>query len=181
MSDQFLGEIRMVGFNFAPYGWALCNGQTLAISQYAALFSLLGTNFGGNGTSNFQLPNLQSCVPIDQGQGVGLSPRVMGELIGQENVTLLTTEMPAHNHTFGVSSAHGNITTPANSVLAVTASGPGRVPPPGNLDFLSPTPNATMSPIMIGTAGGNVAHPNLQPYLTVNFVIALSGIFPTRG
>jgi microcystin-dependent protein len=183
MSDQFLGEIRMVGFNFAPLGWALCNGQLLSISQYSALFSLLGTQFGGNGTSNFQLPNLQSCVPVDQGQGPGLSSYFMGEMMGQENVSLLLQEMPSHSHTFGASTAHGALTTPVNNVLAITASGTGRTPPPGNLDFLpaAGNNNATMAPTMIGTAGGSQPHPNIQPYLTVNFIIAMSGVYPTRG
>lgn len=180
MSDQYLGEIRMVGFNFAPYGWALCNGQTLPISQYSALFSLLGTQFGGNGTSTFQLPNLQSCVPIDQGQGPGLSSYVMGELVGVENVTLLYNQIPLHNHSFGCSTASGNLTTPANNTLSVTDQEGGRSPKPGNLNFAA-TNNATMLATMIGTAGGNQPHNNIQPYLTVNFVIALTGIYPARG
>jgi microcystin-dependent protein len=183
MSDQFVGEIRMVGFNFAPIGWALCDGQTLPISQYTALFSLLGVQFGGNGTSNFQLPNLQSRVAINQGQGPGLSQYEIGEMVGVESVTLLTAEMPAHNHTFGSSSAHGALGNPSNAVLAVTAGGGGRVPPPGNLDFVPPAGNinVTMNPNMIGTAGGSQPHTNIQPYLTINFIIAMQGVFPARG
>jgi microcystin-dependent protein len=182
MADQFLGEIRMVGFNFAPTGWALCNGQTMAISQNAALFALLGTQFGGNGTSTFALPNMQSCAPINQGQGPGLSDYVIGELTGTENVTLLSGELPLHSHTFGVSTAHGTLTSPSNAVLAVTASGAGRNPEPGNLDFVASTSvNTTMSPNAVGTAGGNVPHTNIQPFLTINFIIALTGIFPSRS
>src|SRR5271168_940904 len=98
MSDQFLGEIRVVGFNFAPLGWAVCDGQILSISQNTALFSLLGTQFGGNGTSTFALPNLQGAAPMDQGNGIGLTPRVMGETGGVTAVTLLTTEIPSHTH-----------------------------------------------------------------------------------
>jgi len=181
MADQFLGEIRMVGFNFAPSGWALCNGQLLSISQYAALFSLLGTQFGGNGTSTFALPNLQSRAPIHQGQGVGLSLYSMGEETGVETVNLLYNEMAQHNHTLGVSTAHGTSPNPTNSILGLTASGTGRVPPPGNLDFVAAPGNVTMSPATIGNAGGNMPHTNVQPYLTINFVIALTGIFPTRN
>jgi microcystin-dependent protein len=183
MSDQFVGEIRMVGFNFAPVGWALCNGQLLPISQNTALFSLLGTQFGGNGTSTFALPNLQSQTPIDQGQSVSGLFYQMGEVLGTETVTLLYAEMAQHNHTFGVSSATGTVTSPANAVLSQTASGTGRDPLPGNLDFLVPTGNAnvTMAPTMIGFSGGSQPHPNIQPFLTVNFIIALQGIFPTRS
>lgn len=115
--DPFLGEIRMVGFNFAPVGWALCNGQLLSISQYAALFSLLGTMFGGNGTSTFALPNLQSRVPIHQGQGLGLSSYVMGQQAGTENVTLTVSQIPAHNHMVGVSNLPGSASDPTNNIL----------------------------------------------------------------
>ena len=181
MADQFLGEIRMVGFNFAPAGWALCNGQVMAISQNTALFSLLGTQFGGNGVSTFALPDLQSCVPIDQGQGPGLSSYVIGEMTGTEEVNILLNEMPQHNHTLGVSTAHGTVTSPSNAVLGLTASGTGRVPPPGNLDFVAAPGNVTMSAASIGIAGGSLPHSNIQPYLTINFIIALTGIFPSRS
>lgn len=171
----------MVGFNFAPNGWALCNGQIMPISQNTALFSLLGTQFGGNGTSTFALPNLQSRVPIHQGQGPGLTPYQMGEEVGVEMVHLINAEMPLHNHALGVSTAHGTVTSPSNAVLAVTASGTGRVPPPGNLDFVSTTGNVTMANSVIGIAGGDVPHTNIQPFLTINFIIALTGIFPARS
>jgi len=183
MSDQFVGEIRMVGFNFAPVGWALCNGQLMAISQNTALFSLLGTQFGGNGTSTFGLPNLQSRTPIDFGEGVSGVSYPMGDALGTESVTLLYAQMAQHNHNFGVSAGHGTGTSPANAVLGITASGEGRNPPPGNLDFVAPAGNAnvTMAATMIGLAGGNQPHPNLQPFLTVTFIIALQGVFPARS
>jgi len=183
MADQFVGEIRMVGFNFAPVGWALCNGQLMAISQNTALFSLLGIQFGGNGTTTFGLPNLQGRTPINQGQSLSGIFYPMGETLGTETVTLLYAEMALHNHNFGVSAGHGTETSPANAVLGLTASAPGRNPPPGNLDFVVGAGNAnvTMAPTMVSLAGGNQPHGNIQPYLTVNFVIALNGIFPARG
>jgi microcystin-dependent protein len=181
MSQPFLGEIRMVGFNFAPAGWQLCNGQTLAIQQYAALFSLLGTTYGGNGTSTFQLPNLQSRVPIHQGTGAGLSTYVIGQNGGSENVTLLYNNMPIHNHTVGVSTASGTVGTPSGNILGVTNGGSDRTPSAGNLDFVSSAANATLAATAVSNAGGNIPHTNIQPYLTINFIIAMSGIFPSRN
>lgn len=181
MSQPYLGEIRMVGFNFAPAGWQLCNGQTLPIQQYAALFSLLGTTYGGNGTSTFQLPNLQSRVPIHQGTGIGLSTYVIGQASGTENVTLLYNNMPIHNHTIGVSTANGSSTAPSNNILAVTNGGNDRAPSAGNLDFVTTAANATMAPTAVSQAGGSIPHTNIQPYLVVNFIIALTGIFPSRN
>jgi len=178
MSDPFLGEIRMVGFNFAPTGWALCNGQTLSISQYAALFALLGTTFGGNGTTTFNLPNLQGRVPIHQGNGAGLSPYVMGEAGGAENVTLLSNQMPAHNHLVNVNNAAGNSADPTGKILAETAT--ESRPPVLTQTYTSNAATGTLAPTAVSIAGGNVPHANLQPFLTVNFIIALVGIFPTR-
>jgi microcystin-dependent protein len=180
MSEPFLGEIRMVGFNFAPIGWALCNGQTLSISQYAALFSLLGTTFGGNGTTTFNLPNLQSRVPINQGTGPGLSTYVMGEQGGAENITLLYNNMPLHNHLVNVSNQPGTNSDPTNGILAAGNSG-GR-PPVLTSDYAAGTgQTGTLAATAVATAGGNVPHSNLQPFLTVNFIIALVGIFPSRS
>src|ERR1700761_7211355 len=118
MSDPFVGEIRVVPFNFAPTGWALCTGQILPISQYTALFSLLGTQFGGNGTSNFALPNLQGSAPLGQGNGNGLSPRSLGETGGETSVTLLQTQMPAHSHPIGCQNSGGSSATPGANVWA---------------------------------------------------------------
>ena len=123
MSNPFLGEIRIFGFTFAPRGWAFCNGQTMAISQSTALFSLLGTTYGGNGINTFALPNLQSRVPIHFGTGAGLSTYVQGQAAGEENHTLLTTEMPAHTHTARASSGDATDTSPVGNVLAAGGTG----------------------------------------------------------
>ena len=180
--DPFLGEIRMVGFNFAPTGWALCNGQLLAISSNTALFSLLGTTFGGNGTTTFALPNMQSRAPIHQGQGTGLSLYTMGENAGTENVTLIASQMPIHNHLMAVNSSNSNQNNPTNNILAVTNN---NVTDPRN-----PTPyptysnaasTGTLAATAISTSGGSTPHPNLQPFLVVNFIIALQGVFPSRS
>jgi microcystin-dependent protein len=173
MSNPFLGEIRMVGFNFAPTGWALCNGQLLSISQNTALFSLLGTQFGGDGISTFALPNLQSRVPIHAGQGPGLSPYVVGQAGGSESVALTASQMPVHNHGVNCSTSGGTQASPANGYPAVESTGTSS-------DYAT-SANGTMNPAAIGNAGSGLAHANIQPYLCVNFIIALSGIFPARS
>jgi microcystin-dependent protein len=177
--DPFLGEIRMVGFNFAPSGWALCNGQTMSIQQYAALFSLLGTTYGGNGTTNFNLPNLQGRVPIHPGSGAGLSPYVIGQNGGTENVTLLSNQMPTHNHLVNVNSQPGINANPTNGILAETATADRS--PVLTHTYTTAAATGTLAPSAVSIAGGNQSHPNIQPYLTVNFIIALVGIFPSRG
>jgi microcystin-dependent protein len=174
MSQPFIGEIRMVGFNFAPYGWALCNGQLMSISQNTALFSLLGTYYGGDGVNTFALPNLQSRVPIHQGTGPGLTPYVIGQTGGTENVTLTTQQMPQHNHTIGCVNSGGNQASPSNNYPAMESTGT-------SLDYSNSNPNATMGPLTVGFNGNSLPHPNIQPYLCVNFVIALTGIFPSRN
>jgi len=179
MSDQYLGEIRMVGFNFAPVGWALCNGQTLSISQYTALFSLLGTTYGGNGTTTFALPNLQGRVPIHQGSGSGLSPYVIGQSGGAETVTLTQQQIAAHNHTISVNNQNGSQSDPTNAILAVGNTG-GRSPTVNN-NYTTAAGTGTLAPAAVSQAGGNQPHTNIQPYLTVNFIIALTGIFPSRS
>lgn len=172
MSDQFLAEIRIFPFNFAPRGWAQCNGQILAISQNTALFSLLGTNYGGNGTSNFALPNFQGTVPMDQGNGTGLTPRSVGEIGGSATVTLLSTEMPLHSHSFsGDPTSKKEISSIANAVPAGAQTAA----------YSTVTPNTTMAPTMLNTVGGNLPHDNMQPYVTLNFCIATTGIFPARN
>lgn len=178
--DPFIGEIRMVGFNFAPIGWALCDGQLLSIAQNAALFSLLGTTFGGNGTSTFGLPDLRSRVAIHQGQGNGLSPYTMGQIGGVESVSLNTSQMPAHNHTVAVNNTNGTVNDPTGAILAIGNNGDARslqqFP-----DFTKNTATGTLAPNAVSIVGGGTAHPNIQPYQCVNFIIALQGIFPSRS
>ena len=178
MADQFVAEIRMFTGNFAPTGWALCNGQLMPISQNTALFSLLGTTYGGDGRSTFALPNLQGTAPLQQGQGPGLSLRDLGEMSGSETVTLLTTEMPVHNHNLSANSAGGDLNTPANNSFAKAHTGKTSV----NTYNDSVATNSTqLNPLALSVAGGNQPHNNLPPYLCVTFIIALQGIFPARG
>jgi microcystin-dependent protein len=181
MPEPFIGEIRATSFNFAPRGWALCNGQILSIQQNQALFSLLGTYYGGNGTQTFALPNLQSRIPIHQGDGAGLSPYVIGQAGGTETVTLLQNQMPPHIHLVSASSSSGTSTAPSGNLLGVTNAGTAVAPQAGQLDFVTTLPNATMEATTIGQAGGSQPHPNLQPYLVINFIISLQGIFPSRN
>jgi microcystin-dependent protein len=171
--DPFLGEIRLFAGSFAPVNWALCNGQLLPIAQYTALFSLLGTNYGGNGTTNFALPNLQGRTPIHQGQGPGLSPRNVGDSGGQAAVTLGIAEMAIHTH-----AAQGQAASTQNAPGGAVWSGvPGRGAP---TFYGSGTPNASMAPNLIVPTGGGGAHNNQSPYLALNYIIALQGIFPPR-
>jgi microcystin-dependent protein len=174
MSEPFIAEIRIFGFNFAPRGWASCNGQILPIAQNTALFSLLGTMYGGNGQTTFALPNLQGRAAMPWGQGPGLTNRVLGEIGGEQNVTLIQTEMPAHNHPVGSDSAAGGNADPTNGMWAAT----GRGRP---LPYSSNAPNTLMSGQALATAGANQPHNNMPPYLTLNFCIALQGIFPSRN
>jgi microcystin-dependent protein len=178
--DPYLGEIRMTGFNFAPTGWALCNGQTLPISQYSALFALLGTTYGGNGTTTFNLPDLQGRVPIHWGNGAGLSPYVIGGKGGTENVTLLSNQMPVHNHLVNVNNQPGISADPTNNYLAETAA-PNTRPPVLTQTYTNAAPTGTLASAAVSVAGGNLPHPNIQPFLTVNFIIAMQGIFPPRS
>ncbi len=171
MADNFLGEIRMVGFNFAPRGWALCNGQVLPISQNTALFALVGTFYGGNGTSTFALPNLQGAVPVDQGVADSGTQYFIGETGGTETVTLLQAELPAHNHSPAQAVA-GSIRTDKHS--------PANAQPAGHstVNVYAAKANATMAPLP--ASGQNQPHENRQPFLVMNFIIALTGIFPQR-
>lgn len=170
MSDQFVAEIRIFGFNFPPTGWALCNGQILPISQNTALFSLLGTTYGGNGTTNFALPNLQSVFPTHPGQGPGLSSRSLGEFGGTENVTLASTQMPAHSHTLV-----GGTTAPRQDAAG---NAPGASPARA---FNAGPASSTAIATMLDPSGGGQAHDNMDPFLALNFCIALQGIFPPRS
>lgn len=183
MSDQFLAEIRIFPFNFAPVGWAMCNGQLLPISQNTALFSLIGTNFGGDGRSTFGLPNLQGAAPLQQGQGPGLSLRSLGEQGGETSVTLLSTQMPAHSHAIFASTSPGKTTSASGNQLGVGSSGGGKTGQTVvNLYSANPAKATTgLAANSMSGAGGGQAHNNLQPYLTLNFCIALQGIFPPRN
>ena len=175
MSDQYVAEIRMFAGNFAPSGWALCNGQLLPISQNTALFSLLGTNYGGNGTSTFGLPNLQGSAPLGYGQGPGLSSRALGQTGGEQTVKLLATQIPSHTHTAQAATA-GGLDAPTANVWGESQL--GKTP----LNIYSPGPgNVSMNAGAIAGTGGSQAHNNLPPYLCVTFIIALTGTFPTRS
>jgi microcystin-dependent protein len=169
MADPFVAEIRIFPFNFAPKGWAFCDGQLLPLSQNTALFSLLGTVYGGNGKSNFALPDLQGRAPMHPGQGPGLSLHDLGETGGSETVTLLESEMPAHSHALRAVEDDGAFFTPVSMFLAA-----------GNSMYFNGNPNVMMAPEALAPAGGDQPHNNMMPYLTFNFCIALQGVFPAR-
>lgn len=173
MADPYIGEVRIFGFNYAPYQWAACNGQLIPIQQNTALFSLLGTNFGGDGRTNFAIPNLASRAPCGQGSGPGLTPRTVGESFGAQQVSLLQSEIAPHNH----------------QGLPIWEGGSGATPGPTPTSALSvsqnaqifavPTDTVAMSPMAIGVGGGSLPHNNQQPVLAVNYSISLAGVFPS--
>lgn len=166
MSEPFLAEIRLFGFGIVPQGWLPCDGQIMAINQNQALFSLLGTTYGGNGQTTFALPDLRGRAPVGVGNGVTL-----GRSAGEENHTLTATEMPAHVHVAMGSSATGDQSSPAGNAWATRAENP----------FSTQAPSATLNAAAIGTAGESTAHPNMQPYLTLQYCIAIQGIYPSRN
>ncbi len=172
MADPFVAEIRIFPFNFAPRGWARCDGQLLPLSQNTALFSLLGTTYGGNGSSNFALPNLQGRAPMHPGQGAGLSLRQLGETGGSESVTLLQSEIPAHNHQMSGAAQDPALAKAVNPNASWSLSQGGGI--------YQSSPNTQLAPEALAPAGGSLPHNNMQPYLTLNFCIALQGIFPQR-
>lgn len=177
MSEPYIGEIQIFGFNFAPRNWAQCAGQLLPISQNTALFSLLGTQYGGDGRVTFALPNLQDNAACNQGQGLGLTARTIGEAFGEPNVTLTDPEMPQHQHALTVFAQ--NDTSKRSSS---PAAGYGLASPASSQAFAPNGSNLTgFAPGLIGTAGGGLPHSNQQPYLAMNFCIALQGIFPSFG
>lgn len=181
MSEPFIGQIIMAGFNFAPRGYAICSGQILSIAQNTALFSLLGTTFGGNGQTTFALPDLRGRVPINQGQGPGLSNYTMGQASGTENTTLLQNNLPPHSHNLNVSgTAKGNIAVPTNNWIAI-GNDPNTGANLNNFTPSGPTGPTMMNPGSITGGGNSVPFSILQPYLCINFCIALEGIFPSRN
>jgi len=173
MSDQFVAEIRIFPFNFAPTGWAFCDGQLMPISQNTALFSLLGTFYGGDGRSTFALPDLQGSAAMQAGQGNGLTDRFLGEMSGVETITLLVSEIPLHTHSVMADANSGDTTIP--SALTSLASSTG-----GQMYVTGSPPISQMSFQALPPAGGGLPHNNMQPYLTLNYCIALQGIFPQR-
>jgi len=170
MGTPYLSEIRIVSFNFAPKGWAFCNGQTMSINQNQALFSLLGTTYGGDGITTFNLPNLQGRAPVHTGSDTFGNPYALGQSAGEPSVTLTVTDLPAHTHQAQAVTTVANLGSPAGNVWADSASDP-----------YSANANATMNATAVSQAGGSQPHNNVAPYLTLNFIIALTGIFPSRN
>lgn len=181
MSDFFLGQVMMTGFNFAPKYWAQCNGQLLPIAQNQALFSLLGTHFGGDGINTFALPDLRSRTPTGYGSSVDPSwqppPAQMGQVGGSENVTLLASNLPAHTHSVNATTASGDNRNATGRLFATSTSTATPIPvyAPSNGALVAQNPQS------VAPAGGNQAHPNVQPYTTINFCIALNGLYPSRN
>lgn len=174
MSEPFVGEIRMFAGNFAPRGWAFCDGQLLAVSQNDALFSLLGTIYGGDGRTTFGLPDMRGRLPLHAGTGPGLTQRRLGQKGGAENVTITVNTLPAHRHAVSASTEAGDAATPTNNVLArVTAGNPYFTPVDG-------VPTVQMASNAVSATGGSRSHDNLMPALCVHFIIALFGIYPSR-
>ncbi len=166
MSQPYVGEIRMVGFNFAPVGWAFCNGQTLTISQNEVLFNLIGTTYGGDGVTTFSLPDLRGRIPFHQGGSM-----IIGQTSGSENVTLTTSQIPAHNHILTASSASGTQSSPSGGLWATSTLD----------EFSTETPVHSMDPSTLVVTGGSQPHDNMPPFQVVNFIISLFGIFPSQN
>lgn len=171
MSEPFIGEIKMFGFNFPPRGWAVCNGQIMPINQNMALFSLLGTYYGGDGQTTFALPDLQGRTPVNWGNPVVGAPVSLGESAGDEAHTLIQSEMPAHTHAISGTAADATEPIPGGSIWGASGENPYKVA----------TGNTTMNGVALGIAGGSQPHANMQPYLVLNFCVALDGIFPSRN
>ena len=175
MSEPFVGQLMLAGFNFAPRGWALCAGQLMSISQNTALFSLLGTYYGGDGKTSFGLPNLQACCAVGMGQGPGLSPYDIGQTGGSQTVTLLTSEVPGHSHTANAGTVRADESAPGGYAFAQSGAG----------NIYNNTAGASTVAMnqntLIPSVGANQPHNNMMPYLTLNWVIALQGIYPARS
>jgi microcystin-dependent protein len=168
-SLAYLGSLLMVGFDFAPVGWYSCNGQLLSIADNDALFQLIGTTYGGNGTTNFALPDLRSRIPLHQGQGPGLTNRILGETAGVESVTLTLGQIPAHNHAMKAGINTGTSSSPANGYFAQNADG---------INSFNDSTNSNLNTASITSTGGSQAHSNIQPYTAINFIIAAEGLYP---
>ncbi len=177
MADPYIGEIRMFAGNYAPMGWALCDGQILQIQQYTALFAILGTTYGGNGQTTFGLPDLRGRAPIHMGTGSGLTPRRIGENGGTEKVTMTTAQMPAHNHMVNANASETGSNNPSGAVPGLAMDGTSENP----VNVYSGAGSATMSPQMIAPAGQGQPHDNMQPFLCMTFIIALEGEVPPRS
>ena len=179
MSEPFIGQIMLVGFNFEPRGWAFCNGQLLSISQNTALFSLLGTTYGGNGQTTFALPDLRGRAAVGFGQGPGLSNYDLGEQTGSESTTLTVGQMPAHSHLVGANAANATVASPSGADLAQGVDTRGIA----GKSYSTPpmTAPVTLDPATVQPSGGSQPVSNIQPVLGLNYIIALEGIFPSRS
>ena len=178
MSNPYLGEIRMFAGNFAPRGFALCQGQLLAISQNDTLFALIGTTYGGDGQVTFGLPDMRSRLPINQGQGPGLSSYVIGQMSGTESVTLIAQQMPSHSHSLSATTATASQPAPTSTSFPATLLGTAELYAiPGT----NPLKQGALNPNSVSATGGNQPHNNLMPILAINFIIALEGVFPSRN
>lgn len=171
--EPFIGQVMLFGGNFAPRGWATCDGQLLAIASYSALFSILGTTYGGDGRTTFGLPDLRGRVPVHPGHGPGLSSRALGQRFGGESVQLTEAQMPSHSHGVRCLSTQGSTGTPSGNYLGGDRSGAD--------DLYAPSQDAAMNAGMIAPSGSSAPHDNMQPSLCVNYIIALQGIFPSRS
>jgi microcystin-dependent protein len=171
MSSPYVGEIRMAGFNFAPQGWAFCNGQPMSISEYSTLFNLIGTTYGGDGQTTFNLPNLQCRIPYHQGTNLRGDTMVLGQISGTENVTLTASQIPAHSHVLAANSAAGGQPSPSGGFWAASALD----------EFSTEAPSHAMAPSTTIPTGGSLPHDNMPPFLVVNFIIALYGIYPSQS
>lgn len=179
MADAYLGEIRIFAGNFAPKGWALCNGQLLSITQNSALFAVIGVQYGGDGKTTFALPNLMGKAVMNQGNGQGLTPRTVGSTVGNPTVTLLESQTPPHTHVpKAIETGGNNSETPTNNYWAQAPALDPFDPPPSLFD---PTPTVQMSPLALNATGGTQPHNNMQPFIAQTFIICLQGEFPSRG
>ncbi|GLC86988.1 phage tail protein [Lysinibacillus piscis] len=178
MADAYIGEIRVFAGNFAPKGWALCNGQLMSIQQNTALYSILGVQYGGDGKTTFALPNLIGAAPMNQGQGVGLTARQVGQVVGASSVTLMTTQIPVHTH---APMAIQGVGTSGNPTERLWAEGAGVGRPPVKPPLYDTNVNVPMNLQALGLTGGSQPHNNMQPFLVMNYIICLDGEFPPRG
>lgn len=175
--DPYVGEIRIFAGNYPPSGWALCNGDILPIQRYSILFSVIGAQYGGDGRTTFALPNLMGQAPMGTGQGPGLTPRTIGDQVGERTVTLTSDQMPMHIHVPQAVNQPGAVSDPTNQYWAETAAS-GR--PPAQLSLYGPQPNVQMLPTALSVQGGSQPHNNMQPFLAMNFIIALEGVYPPK-